>query len=150
MDESGPKLIVAVQNQQWVVATSRVVPDDIDEIQATLIEWSDSKIIDVILTTGGTGFAARDVTPEATLAIVHRLAPGLAEAMRVESLKVTPHAMLSRGICGIRHRTLIVNLPGNPKAAIENLDIILPVLPHAVKLLRDDPGTETEHQKLNR
>ena len=99
----------------------------------------------MILTTGGTGFALRDVTPEATRAIIQRDAPGLAEAMRADSLKKTPHAMLSRGIAGIRGRTLIVNLPGSPKGAVENLQTILPVLPHAVQLLNDDPNSEASH-----
>ena len=101
--------------------------------------------MDVILTTGGTGFALRDVAPEATRAVIQREAPGLAEAMRAESLKKTPHAMLSRAVAGIRKRTLIVNLPGSPKGAVENLQTILPVLPHAVQLLRDDPASEASH-----
>jgi len=100
----------------------------------------------VILTTGGTGFSPRDVTPEATAAVIERAAPGLSEAMRIESMKVTPHAMLSRAMAGIRKRTLIVNLPGNPKGAVENLSVILPVLPHAVQLMRDEPQAEAGHK----
>jgi molybdenum cofactor synthesis domain-containing protein len=107
--------------------------------------WSDSNEIDVILTTGGTGFSPRDVTPEATRAVIERDAPGLAEAMRAASLKVTPHAMLSRVVTGIRAKTLIVNLPGSPKGAVENLQVILSVLPHAVQLLREDPASESTH-----
>jgi molybdenum cofactor synthesis domain-containing protein len=99
----------------------------------------------VILTTGGTGFAPRDITPEATRAVIERDTPGLAEIMRAESLKKTPHAMLSRAVAGIRKRTLIVNLPGSPKGALENFQTILPVLPHAVQLLTDDPGSEVSH-----
>ncbi len=99
----------------------------------------------MILTTGGTGFSPRDVTPEATHSVIQRTAPGLAEAMRSESLKVTPHAMLSRSAAGIRARTLIVNLPGSPKAALENLRVILPVIPHAVELLQEQPSAETGH-----
>ncbi|MEJ5226099.1 MAG: MogA/MoaB family molybdenum cofactor biosynthesis protein, partial [Anaerolineales bacterium] len=94
--------------------------------------------LDVILTTGGTGFAPRDVTPEATLAVVERLAPGIPEAMRATSLKVLPSAMLTRMVAGIRGRTLIINLPGSPKGARENLDVVVPVLEHAVRLLRDE------------
>ena len=110
-----------------------------------LINWSDSSEMDVLLTTGGTGFSPRDVTPEATRAVIERDAPGLAEAMRAASLAITPHAMLSRIVTGIRKRTLIINLPGSPKGAVENLEIIIPVLPHAVQLLRDDPVSESTH-----
>jgi len=110
-----------------------------------LVSWADSGEMDVLLTTGGTGFAPRDVTPEATRSIIEREAPGLAEAMRAASLKVTPHAMLSRIVTGIRKRTLIINLPGSPKGAIENLQVVIPVLPHAVQLLREDPTSESTH-----
>jgi molybdopterin adenylyltransferase len=113
--------------------------------------WSDSgqagsSVVDVILTTGGTGFSPRDITPEATQAVIDRPAPGLAEAMRAASLQITPHAMLSRAIAGIRKHTLIVNLPGSPKGAVENLEVILPVLPHAVLMLRNNPDYEAGHQ----
>ena len=101
--------------------------------------------MDVILTTGGTGFSPRDLTPEATRAVIQRETPGLAEAMRAASLKVTPHAMLSRIVTGIRGKTLIINLPGSPKGAVENLQVVIPVLPHAVQLLRDDPKSESTH-----
>lgn len=122
-----------------------MVSDDAALIEATLRSWADSGEIDLILTTGGTGFAARDVTPEATLAVIERQAPGLAEVMRSSSLKVTPHAMLSRAVAGIRGRTLILNLPGSPKGAVESLQAVLPALPHAVKLLREDPSASAEH-----
>jgi molybdopterin adenylyltransferase len=102
--------------------------------------------MDLIITTGGTGFGLRDVTPEATLAIIDRSAPGLVEAMRAESLKITPHAMLSRAAAGIRKNTLIINLPGSPKGASENLQVILPVIPHAVSLLQNEPNAEQGHQ----
>ncbi len=144
-DASGPAVADLILAQNWEVAKQAVLPDDESAIRAVLIEWADSGDIDVILTTGGTGFASRDVTPEATLAIIQRGAPGLAEAMRSESLKKTPHAMLSRAVAGIRGRTLIVNLPGSPKGAVENLQMILSVLPHAVQLLRDDPRSESSH-----
>jgi molybdenum cofactor synthesis domain-containing protein len=110
-----------------------------------LVEWADGDELDVILTTGGTGFSPRDVTPEATRAIIEREAPGIAEAMRAASLKITPHAMLTRIVAGIRGRTLIINLPGSPKGAVENLQIVIPVLPHAVQLLHEDPASESTH-----
>ncbi len=144
-DASGPALVEMIQGQGWDVAETIIVPDDLDVLRDTLILWADSGDMDVILTTGGTGFASRDITPEATRFVVDKLAPGLAEAMRAESLKLTPHAMLSRSIAGIRGRVLIVNLPGSPKAARENLQVILPVLGHAVQLLREDESAEASH-----
>ncbi len=147
-DASGPALATEVRLAGWDVAHSKVVPDDRTRIGEALIEWADSGAVDVILTTGGTGFAPRDVTPEATLAVVEREAPGLAEAMRMASLAVSPHAMLSRARAGIRKRTLIVNLPGSPKGAVENLKVTLPALEHAVQLLRGDPGAEAGHVKV--
>jgi molybdenum cofactor synthesis domain-containing protein len=144
-DASGPALADLICAQNWSVLEQTILADDESVIRAALIAWADSDRFDVILTTGGTGFARRDVTPEATRAVIQRDAPGLAEAMRSESLKKTPHAMLSRGIAGIRNSTLIVNLPGSPKGAVENLQTILPVLPHAVQLLKDDPNSEASH-----
>ena len=105
----------------------------------------DSRELDVILTTGGTGFSPRDVTPEATRAVIERDAPGLAEAMRAASLKITPHGMLSRIVTGIRKRTIIINLPGSPKGAVENLQVVIPVLEHAIKLLQESPEAEAGH-----
>ncbi len=145
-DLSGPALVQAAQEQGWQVVETAIVPDDRPAIEQALAAWCDAGQVDLLLTTGGTGFAPRDVTPEATQAVIERAAPGLAEAMRLESLKVTPHAMLSRAIAGIRGRTLIVNLPGSPKGAVENLRAILPVLPHAVELLRESPGSEAGHK----
>lgn len=145
-DSSGPGLADAIRQQGWEILRTGIIPDDLPEIQRVLTEWADSRDIDVILTTGGTGFSPRDITPEATLGIVDRLAPGIGEAMRLASLQITPYAMLSRGLAGIRGRTLIVNLPGSPTAALENLNVILPVLPHAIELLREEPGSETGHQ----
>lgn len=144
-DASGPALVKACNESSWAVADTAITPDDQNAIRAKLIEWADSGKIDLILTTGGTGFAPRDVTPEATLSIIDRLAPGLAEAMRSASLRITPHAMLSRAVAGIRKSTVIVNLPGSPKAALENLATIAPVLPHAVELLQDSPSAEKGH-----
>lgn len=144
-DSSGPALARLILAENWSVTFQHLLPDDESSIRDLLAQWADSGEVDVILTTGGTGFAPRDVTPEATRAVIDREAPGLAEAMRAASIKITPHAMLSRIVTGIRRRTLIVNLPGSPKGAVENLQVILPVLPHAVQLLRDDPGSETSH-----
>jgi len=146
-DLSGPALARAVSERLAgaTIAQTASVPDDRAQIAAILAHWADVLRLELILTTGGTGVAPRDVTPEATLDVVERLTPGLAEAMRGESLRVTPHAMLSRGVAGIRSRTLIVNLPGSPKAAVENLSVILPVLPHAVELLQEDPAAEQHH-----
>jgi molybdopterin adenylyltransferase len=144
-DASGPALEGIVTGQGGLIIHRQIVPDEMETIRKTLEYWSDSGVLDVILTTGGTGFGPRDVTPEATLAVIQRAAPGLAEAMRFSSLQATPHAMLSRATAGIRGRTLIVNLPGSPKGAMENLQVILPVLPHAVELLRNDPAAESNH-----
>jgi molybdenum cofactor synthesis domain-containing protein len=144
-DSSGPALADLIQSQGWSVLKQSLLPDDETSIREMLISWADSGELDVILTTGGTGFSPRDVTPEATRAVVEREAPGLAEAMRAASLKVTPHAMLSRIVTGIRGKTLIINLPGSPKGAVENLQVVLPVLPHAVQLLHEDPTSESTH-----
>lgn len=118
------------------VARYAVIPDERELIAATLRAWADAGDLDLIVTTGGTGLSPRDVTPEATLAVVDYLVPGMAEAMRAAGLRQTPMAMLSRGVCGVRGRTLIVNLPGSEKGARENLSVLLPVLPHAVETLQ--------------
>ena len=149
-DLSGPAIVAEIQKHGWQIILTEIVPDDLQAIQTRLTAWSDNGDVDIILTTGGTGFAPRDITPEATLGIVERQAPGLAEAMRAESYVVTPHAMLSRGTAGIRGRTIIINLPGSPKAAIENLTTITPVLEHAVDLLRESPTSEQGHRMLDR
>lgn len=144
-DSSGPALEKMIGEQGWLVAWKEILPDDEPLLKKFLAERADSGQVDILLTTGGTGFAPRDVTPEATLAVVEKLAPGLAEALRAKSLKSTPHAMLSRAAAGIRKKTLIVNLPGSPKAAVEHFALLLPVIPHAVQLLRDDPSAEKTH-----
>jgi molybdenum cofactor synthesis domain-containing protein len=144
-DSSAPALAQLIEGKGWSVAKESLLPDEQTAIRELLISWSDSGELDVILTTGGTGFSPRDVTPEATRAVIERDAPGLAEAMRAASLTITPHAMLSRIVTGIRKKTLIVNLPGSPKGAVENLQVILPVLPHAVQLLQGDPASESTH-----
>ena len=144
-DASGPALARLIQAEGWSVTRQDLLPDEESAIRELLIAWSDSSEVDVILTTGGTGFSPRDVTPEATRAVIDREAPGLAEAMRAASLKVTHHAMLSRIVTGVRKRTVIINLPGSPKGAVENLQVVIPVLPHAVQLLREDPTSESTH-----
>jgi len=136
-DKSGPALVEALQGHAQVVETV-LIPDERAQIETELVRLADSGKVDLIFTTGGTGFAPRDVTPEATANVIERLAPGITEAMRAESTKITPHAQLSRAIAGIRGRTLIINLPGSPKAAVENLQVFLPALPHAVETLRGE------------
>lgn len=146
-DQSGPLIreIVETRLPGGQVQLEAVLPDDLASITAGLMQWCDDARVDLILTTGGTGFAPRDVTPEATRAVIEREAPGLAEAMRAASLRVTPHAMLSRAVAGIRGRTLIVNLPGSPKAVKENLEVILPALSHASALLQAAQGQAAAH-----
>ncbi len=144
-DASGPALVRLVGKQGWSVDRQALLPDDLFAIRDLLASWADSGQLDVILTTGGTGFSPRDVTPEATRAVIDREAPGLAEAMRAASLRITPHAMLSRIVTGIRSKTLIINLPGSPKGAVENLQVVIPVLPHAIQLLTNDPTSESAH-----
>lgn len=144
-DLSGPALASFLQAENCSVLKQLILPDDESALRQTLTDWADSDMVDVILTTGSTGFALRDIAPEATKAVIQRDAPGLAELMRAESLKKTKHAALSRAVAGIRVRTLIINLPGSPKGAVENLQFIFPLLPHAVQLLRDDPNSEASH-----
>lgn len=144
-DASGPALAQAITAQGWEVIRQSVLPDDLTLLRETLMAWSERDDVDVILTCGGTGFSPRDVTPEATRSVIEREAPGLSEAMRSASLSKSPHAMLSRGVSGIRSRVIIINLPGSPRAALENLQVVLPALEHAVKLLREDPTAEAGH-----
>jgi molybdopterin adenylyltransferase len=146
-DESGPLIQEFAEARLAAeVASAAVIPDELASIRDTLTAWCDQGNLDIIFTTGGTGFASRDVTPEATRDVIEREAPGLAEAMRAASMQVTPHAMLSRTVCGIRGRTLIVNLPGSPKAVRENLATIAPALPHAVQLLQGASSAEAGHR----
>ncbi len=139
-DASGPELARLLESGQYEVAAYKVVPDDYEAIVAALISWSDTDRLDLILTTGGTGLTPRDVTPEATLAVAERLVPGLPEAMRAASLLKTPHAMLSRAVAVIRGCTRIINLPGSPRGARENLEAVLPALPHALEKLGGSPS----------
>jgi len=146
-DQSGPVIRQLVTERLGAqVRLEAVVPDNVDIIRGTLLVWCDEVGLDLILTTGGTGFAPRDVTPEATRLVLEREAPGLVEAMRAASFRVTPHAMLSRAVAGLRGRTLIINLPGSPKAVRENLETILPALPHGLELLRGQAGANSHHE----
>lgn len=145
-DRSGPLVAnILKSSTSWTISHRAVVPDELDAIAATLIRWCNEGV-NLILTSGGTGFAPRDVTPEATLSVIEREAPGIAEALRAASLGITQHAMLSRAVAGIRGRTLIINMPGNPKAVRENLQVLLPILPHALALLAGSPGSESQHR----
>lgn len=137
-DKSGPMIAERLLAQGYDVEERLLLPDEQKELEAELIRLSDDKQLDLILTTGGTGFSPRDTTPEATLAVATRLAPGIAEAIRAESLKITKHAMLSRGASVIRGKTLIINLPGSPKACMESMDVFMDAIPHAMGLLRNE------------
>lgn len=135
VDEGGPLVERIVIEAGGRVAVRAIVPDERAEIERVLREWADSGAADVILTTGGTGLGPRDVTPEATRAIIEREAPGIAEATRAAGMRITPNAALSRQVCGVRGRTLILNLPGSPKAAAECLEAVIAILPHAVEMM---------------
>ncbi len=147
-DRSGPLIAsMLAARPSWQVARQALVADERDEIADILRAWC-ADDLHLILTTGGTGMAPRDVTPEATLAVIERQAPGIAEALRADGLQVTLHAMLSRGVAGTRGQTLIINLPGSPKAVKEGLNLLLPVLPHALDLLRGAAGSERDHRQV--
>ena len=139
-DKSGEAIREVLSAADVSISDYDIVPDEKHLIVERLVKWADEDNLDVIVTTGGTGLTPRDVTPEATLAVVDRIVPGFAEAMRAESLKKTPHAMLSRAVVGTRGKCLIVNLPGSPKAVRECLQVILPALPHAVETLKGQAG----------
>ena len=144
-DESGPAIRDRLSLLDSDVVRHEVVPDEMDIITDKLTEWADEGSVDIILTTGGTGLGPRDVTPEATLSIVGKVVPGLAEAMRVRTSDTAPFAILSRAVAGIRGRCLIINLPGSPKAVRECLEVVLPVIPHAVEIIK---GEVTEHKAV--
>lgn len=139
IDLSGPEIKRTLGDFPARLEAYEIIPDEEDVIAAKLKEYADQKKIDLILTTGGTGLSPRDVTPEATRRVLDKEIPGLAEAMRSEGMKVTPMAMLSRAVSGIRGRSLIINLPGSPQAVRENLSILLPVLKHALEKIQGDP-----------
>ena len=140
-DTSGEVLVQLLLELGAEIVATQILSDDLEPLAAALLDCSERSDVNLIVTTGGTGFAPRDNTPEATLKVIEREAPGLAEAMRMETLKQTPMAMISRGVCGIRANTLIVNLPGSPKAVSESFAVIAPVLKHAIALL----GGQTQH-----
>src|SRR5882672_7460703 len=139
-DTSGELLVQLLLELGAEIVATKILSDEPDPLADALREFADWRNVNLIVTTGGTGFSPRDHTPEATLAVIEREAPGLAEAMRMETLKQTPMAMLSRGVCGIRSSTLIVNLPGAPKAVEESFAVIAPVLKHAIALLAGERG----------
>ncbi len=139
-DKSGEVIREILPSMDARIVNYDVIPDEKELIVEKLVRWADEDNLDVVVTTGGTGLTPRDVTPEATLAVVDRIVPGFAEAMRAESLKKTTHAMLSRAVVGTRGKCLIVNLPGSPKAVRECLEVILPALPHAMETLKGQAG----------
>jgi molybdenum cofactor synthesis domain-containing protein len=147
-DLSGPILHKFCGEQKWEVIDTATVPDEFNQIKKQLKKWVDKNTADVILTTGGTGFSPRDITPEATKAVIEKEAPGLAEAMRLASAQKNPHAFLSRAVAGIRKQTLIINLPGSPQGALENLKSIYLLLPHAIELLQNCKDAEKHHSRL--
>lgn len=140
-DLSGKEVVRMLQELSILVSETVIIPDEQDQIRQTLIDLSDKKNLDLIVTTGGTGVTPRDLTPDATLEVIDKALPGMAEAMRQESLKKTPHAMISRAVVGIRGQTLIINLPGSPRGVRENLAVVLPALKHALEKIK---GDETE------
>jgi molybdopterin adenylyltransferase len=139
VDESGP-VVKGLLTPVGEVVHVAILPDDLESIVALLIAWTDQEKLDLIVTTGGTGLSPRDVTPQATLQAIDYEIPGMAEAMRMQSLQKTPHAMVSRAVVGVRKQTMIINLPGSPKAARENLEVLMPALPHALAKLAGDPS----------
>jgi len=139
-DKSGEVIHEILSSMDVRIINYDIIPDEKELIVEKLVKWADEGDLDVVITTGGTGLTPRDVTPEATLSVVDRIVPGFAEAMRTESLKKTPMAMLSRAVVGARGQCLIINLPGSPKAVRECLEVVLPALPHAVQTLKGQAG----------
>ncbi len=138
-DLSGPAIADMLAGAAVSIAQTIIIPDEIEQISQAIIQFADVEKLDLILTTGGTGVSPRDLTPDATLKVLDKEIPGMAEAMRLASMKITPHAMISRAVAGIRGRSLILNLPGSPKGATENLAVVLPALKHAMEKIQGDP-----------
>ena len=141
-DASGPLLCEILKEKGFEVVYTSIVPDEKEQIQAELIKCADEKGVALVLTTGGTGFSPRDITPEATMAIVERPTPGIPEAMRAESMRITPKGCLSRSAAGIRRRTLIINLPGSPKAAKENILAVIDPVEHGLEMLYSEGSAD--------
>ncbi len=138
-DLSGPAIAEMLAGAAIHIKKTLIIPDEVDQIQQAIIQFADIEKLDLILTTGGTGVSPRDLTPDATIKVLDKEMPGMAEAMRYASMKITPHAMISRAVAGIRGRSLIINLPGSPKGATENLAVVLPAVRHAIEKIQGDP-----------
>lgn len=144
-DLSGPAIAKTLAGAAISIEKTLIIPDEVDQISQAIIQFADVEKLDLILTTGGTGVSPRDLTPDATLKVLDKEIPGMAEAMRIASMKITPHAMISRAVAGIRGRSLIINLPGSPKGATENLAVVLPALGHAIEKIQGDPSDCATH-----
>ena len=137
-DKSGPVIAGLLAGAAVAIKRTMIIPDEIDQIAQAIVQFADVEKLDLILTTGGTGVSPRDLTPDATLKVLDKEIPGMAEAMRASSMKRTPHAMISRAVAGIRGRSLIINLPGSPKGAKENLSVVMPALTHTMEKIQGD------------
>lgn len=147
-DKTGPAVINLIEKQSWVVKKYEIIPDEIAIIKEKLKNTADEQF-DLVLTNGGTGISPRDVTPEATLEVIDKQVPGISEIMRMETFKKTNFSVLSRGVCGILKKTLIINLPGSVTGALENLEILIPILPHAIKIMKGNLSDCSEDLKGN-
>lgn len=143
-DLSGPAIIAKIKSLGFTLFDYKIVPDEKEQIVEALNDWAEKQVA-LIFTTGGTGFSPRDITPEAVRSVLDKETPGISEYLRYKSFQLTPHAVLSRAVSGIKNKSLIINLPGSPKAAIECIDFLTPVLPHALELIADDPIAEENH-----
>ncbi len=147
VDTSGPAVCEILKNNNWELVYTKIIPDDFETIKNVFCECADKLRINLILSTGGTGFSPRDITPEATLAVIERRTPGIPEAMRAESMKITPHGCLSRSEAGIRGRSLIINLPGSKKAACENIEAVLHSVRHGIDMLLSEGSANCGEEK---
>ena len=143
IDTSGQKIMDLINSIGAKIGDYKIIPDELELIKLELIRMADEMKLDLIITTGGTGLSDRDITPEATLSVIEKVVPGISEIMRVEGFSLTPHSVLSRGVCGIRKKSLIINLPGSTKAVEQGLKVILPCLTHAVEIMK---GTAVSHE----